>query len=105
VSTPVAVRPGVIGPPINVRDSVLERVVGANVTRWTPREYVGRVQGLALGLPAKGARRIDGMGAGLLGVGVSEDMHGVALGGLGVGAGGDVVGIGHHRERVRYHSW
>jgi hypothetical protein len=79
---------------LNFRDRNLERVVGINATIWTPySENRGVVQGLALGLPMTGARRIEGAGIGLFGVGVEEDFTGLGIGGFGVGAGNDVRGI------------
>lgn len=85
--------PRVIGLRLNFRDRHLEQVIGANLTVWTPYEYTGRVHGLALGLPATGARRIDGVGVGIFGVSASESSRGVIVGGLGVGAGSDVRGV------------
>lgn len=79
---------------LNFRDRNLERVEGVNITVWTPYEPVrGVVKGLAIGLPATGARRIEGAGIGVLGVGATQDFTGLGLGGFGVGAGGDVRGI------------
>ena len=79
---------------LNFRDRNLERVDGINVTVWTPYEPAhGVVRGLAIGLPATGARRIDGVGIGIFGVGATEDFNGIGVGGFGVGAGRDVQGI------------
>ncbi|MDX1547817.1 MAG: hypothetical protein R3247_12555, partial [Rhodothermales bacterium] len=79
---------------LNVRDARLRHVDGINATVWTPKEPVrGVVHGLALGLPATGARRIDGLALGLFGVGADEAMTGLAVGGVGAGAGGDLTGI------------
>jgi hypothetical protein len=79
---------------LNFRDRNLELVEGINVTLWTPYSGSrGVVRGIALGLPATGARRIEGAGIGLFGVGAEEDFTGLGLGGFGVGAGGDVRGI------------
>jgi hypothetical protein len=76
---------------INFRDRRLERVEGVNITVWTPYEPArGVVKGLAIGLPATGARRIEGAGIGVFGVGATQDFTGIGLGGFGVGAGGDV---------------
>ena len=83
-----------VGLRLNFRDRYMEEVIGANVTIWYPYDDAGGVvRGLALGLPLTGGRRIDGIGAGLLGVGVEESMRGIALGGVGVGAGGDLRGL------------
>ena len=79
---------------INFRDRNLERVDGINITVWTPYEPTrGVVHGLALGLPATGARRIEGAGIGIFGVGATEDFTGFGFGGFGVGAGRDVKGV------------
>ncbi|MEX2153169.1 MAG: hypothetical protein WD825_07500 [Gemmatimonadaceae bacterium] len=79
---------------LNFRDSDLQRVEGINATIWSP--YPGSrgvVQGLALGLPVTGARRIEGAGMGLFGVGTESEFTGLGIGGFGVGAGGDARGI------------
>jgi hypothetical protein len=80
---------------LNFRDRNLERVVGINATIWMPYEDArgGVVQGLALGLPVTGARRIEGVGIGLFGVGAEEEFTGLGIGGFGIGSGGDVRGI------------
>lgn len=83
----------VVGLRLNFRDRHLEEVVGINATVWTPYEYTGAVRGLALGLPMTGARRIDGIAAGIFGAGVSESIRGLAVAGIGLGAGNDVRGI------------
>ena len=87
--------PNVNGLRLNYRDSDLGVVNGANVTLWTPYEPMsGRVNGLALGLPATGAEDINGFAIGVLGIGAAHDITGLTLGGLGAGAGGKVKGIG-----------
>lgn len=79
---------------LNFRDDRLERVTGINATIWAPYSPArGRVKGLALGLPLTGARRVDGIGIGVLGVGAEEDFRGIGAGLVGVGAGGNVSGI------------
>ena len=84
----------VTGLRINFRDRRMEEVNGVNITVWTPyRENRGIVRGLAAGLPATGARRIEGAGVGLIGVGVTETLRGVGIGGIGLGAGEDIRGI------------
>lgn len=84
----------VTGLRINFRDRNMERVDGINITVWTPyEENDGRVRGLALGLPATGARRIDGIAAGLIGVGVHERLRGLGVGGIGLGVGEELRGI------------
>jgi hypothetical protein len=87
--------PRVDGVRINFRDRELELVRGANITVWTPhRGYVGgRVQGLALGLPATMAGDITGFGVGVFGVGAEENFRGIGLAGVGLGAGGSTRGI------------
>ena len=84
----------VTGLRLNFRDRYLERVDGINVTIWTPYDDPrGVVRGLALGLPATGARRIDGIAAGIVGVGAGESIRGLALGGIGLGVGEDLQGL------------
>src|SRR6476646_1751155 len=79
---------------LNFRDRELRRVDGINATIWMPYEHPrGVVEGVALGLPLTGARRIDGLAAGIFGVGADETVRGIALGGLGIGAGQDIVGL------------
>ncbi len=87
-------KPRVNGLRINFRDRHLEEVNGVNVTIWTPYDPVrGRVNGLALGLPATGAAEIRGIGVGLVGLGTSRDFTGIGIGGVGVGTGGEAHGI------------
>jgi hypothetical protein len=82
-----------IGLRLNFRDRRLEEAIGVNATIWTPYAYTGHVKGIALGLPATGARRIDGVALALFGVSTSETMSGIAAGGLGVGSGNEVRGL------------
>lgn len=84
----------VTGLRINYRDRDLREVDGINVTLWVPHEESrGDVRGLAIGLPATGARRIDGIAAGIIGIGVHDRMRGLAVGGIGMGVGEDMRGI------------
>lgn len=84
----------VTGLRINFRDLRMEEVTGINITLWTPYERNhGIVRGLALGIPATGAERIDGIAAGIFGVGAGQSIRGLALGGIGLGAGEDIHGI------------
>lgn len=80
---------------LNFRDRDLERVDGINATIWAPYKDArgGEVHGLALGVPVTGARRIQGIGVGVFGVGADEEFSGLGIGGFGVGAGGDAQGI------------
>jgi len=79
---------------LNFRDRNLREVRGVNLTLWSPYEPpTGRVVGFALGAPATGARTIDGVALGVIGVGVSESLRGISIGGIGVGAGGQIRGI------------
>src|SRR4051812_37221399 len=69
--TPISIGnyPNVTGLRINFRDRNLERVNGANVTIWFPYSPArGTVSGLALGLPATGARNIHGLAIAPIGV-------------------------------------
>lgn len=84
----------VIGLRLNFRDRRMEEVIGVNATIWTPyEENRGIVRGLALGLPATGARHVDGIAIGIVGAGAFESINGVAIGGIGLGAGEDLRGI------------
>ena len=87
--------PRVTGLRLNFRDRNLERVDGVNVTIWSPypnaRSSV--VRGLALGLAATGAGEIDGVAAGLFGVGAEDRIRGIGIGGVGLGAGGRLEGL------------
>ena len=84
----------VTGLRLNYRDRYLEEVNGVNATIWAPYENPrGIVRGLALGLPATGARRIDGIALGILGVGAAETIRGLGVGGIGLGVGEDLRGI------------
>jgi hypothetical protein len=79
---------------LNFRDDRMQRVVGVNATIWSPYSPArGSVKGIALGLPMTGARRIDGLGIGLFGVGAEQDFNGIGMGVFGVGAGGNVTGV------------
>ncbi|MCZ6706014.1 MAG: hypothetical protein O6942_08960, partial [Bacteroidetes bacterium] len=71
----------------NYRDRRLRKMTGINATIWSPYEPArGHVKGIALGLPTTGAKNIDGLGLGILGVGADESITGIMIGGLGVGA-------------------
>ena len=84
----------VTGVRLNFRDRYLEEVKGINATIWTPYEGSrGVVRGLALGLPATGARRIEGIALGIVGLGAEETIRGIAIGGIGMGAGEDIRGL------------
>lgn len=84
----------ITGVRLNFRDSRLRRVDGINATIWSPHgEARGRVSGLALGLPLTGAREVQGLGVGVLGLGTQDRMQGIMIGGLGAGAGSEVHGI------------
>jgi len=79
---------------LNFRDRNLELVEGINATIWTPYEGgQGVVKGLAVGLPVTGAKRIEGAGIGVFGLGAEQDFTGIGLAGFGVGAGRDLSGI------------
>jgi hypothetical protein len=87
-------KPRVTGLRINFRDRNLREVKGVNVTIWTPHEPPsGVVNGLALGLPATGASRVNGALIGVIGGGVERSIRGLGVGGIGVGGGGELRGI------------
>lgn len=86
--------PRVKGIRLNFRDRELRRVDGVNITLWAPYEdaYGGTVKGAAIGLPLTGARNIEGLAVGLLGVGADKKLEGIAVGLIGVGSGGGMRG-------------
>jgi len=84
----------VVGLRMNFRDRRMEEVIGVNATLWMPyEENRGTVRGLALGLPGTGAQSIRGVAAGLVGVGVFDDLRGIGVGGIGLGIGENLRGI------------
>ncbi|MGZ6144089.1 MAG: hypothetical protein ACXWLM_12175 [Myxococcales bacterium] len=95
---------------LNFRDVAPYTVHGLNATIWMPAKDSGggSVDGIALGLPLTGAKRIrglalgvgvgaeseiDGIGVGVLGLGSGGAMRGIFVGGLGMGGGGNIDGI------------
>lgn len=87
--------PRVDGIRLNFRDREVDLVRGANITIWQPYRNadLGRVEGLALGLPLTGVGSLRGFGVGVAGVAVEDDSRGIVIGGIGVGAGGELSGI------------
>lgn len=66
-----------IGLRLNYRDRVLEEAIGVNGTIWFPyKPPGGTVRGIALGLPATGARRIEGLGV-AVGISAQESIGGI----------------------------
>jgi hypothetical protein len=87
-------KPVMTGLRLNFRDARLERVTGANITVWGPyKSATGDVRGLALGIPATGANRIEGIGVGIFGLSADNSISGLGIGGVGLGAGGDLRGV------------
>lgn len=87
-------KPKMNGIRLNFRDRHLEEINGINATIWNPYTPArGTVNGVALGLPITGAARINGIGLGVLGVGVENSFTGIGLGGIGLGSGNDMRGI------------
>ncbi len=87
-------KPQMTGLRINYRDRRLREIKGVNLTLWGPYEpATGTVNGLALGVPATGAKTVNGALLGVFGGGVSGSITGIGIGGAGVGAGGDAKGI------------
>ena len=79
---------------INYRDSRLDEVSGVNLTLWYPHENgAGDVSGMAIGLPATGARELTGVGVGVFGFGVERRFTGIGVGGIGMGGGGEMKGL------------
>lgn len=94
VGVAIGDKPRVTGLRLNFRDRNLVEVRGINATLWSPYQpATGVVNGVALGLPVTGARRINGLAIGAFGVGADESMRGIGIAPLGLGAGGDVRGI------------
>src|SRR5215831_16905047 len=87
-------KPKMNGVRLNFRDRQLEEINGINATIWGPYSPAkGTVNGVALGLPVTGAARINGVGLGVLGLGVENSFTGIGIGGVGVGGGQDLKGI------------
>ncbi|GIV59400.1 MAG: hypothetical protein KatS3mg043_0489 [Rhodothermaceae bacterium] len=87
--------PRVTGIRLNYRDRHLERVNGLNVTLWYPYHPAGgTVNGVAVGLPLTGARRVHGLTLGLAGASADERLTGIMVGGIGLGSGEDITGLG-----------
>ncbi|HEX7123123.1 MAG TPA: hypothetical protein VF178_12180, partial [Gemmatimonadaceae bacterium] len=79
---------------LNYRDRGQFVVNGINATIWLPHDpSLGVVNGVALGVPATGARTINGVALGIAGVGADEVIDGIALAPVGVGAGKALHGI------------
>ncbi|MDB4908747.1 MAG: hypothetical protein JWO05_3531 [Gemmatimonadetes bacterium] len=86
--------PEVTGLRLNFRDRNLKKVNGINLTLWNPYQpATGVVNGLALGVPITGAREVNGIGFGVLGLGVDDRFRGIGVAGIGMGGGGDLEGI------------
>lgn len=85
--------PRVTGLRINFRDRYLERVNGVNLTVWTPYVGTGDVRGIGIGLPATGARNIDGLAVGIGGVAAEERLRGIAIAPIGAGSGEEITGL------------
>ena len=87
-------KPRMTGLRINFRDRALEEVTGVNITIWQPYQpATGTVNGLAIGLPSTGAKKINGAMIGVFGGGTDASLKGLGVGGVGIGAGGDLRGI------------
>src|SRR5438105_3916586 len=87
-------KPTMTGLRINYRDRDLRQVNGVNLTLWSPYEpATGTVNGFALGLPATGARIVNGVAAGVVGVGAEKEITGLGVAGIGVASGGALRGV------------
>ncbi len=79
---------------LNYRDRGSFVANGINATIWLPHDpSLGVVNGVAIGVPATGARTINGLALGIAGVGADDVIDGVALAPVGVGAGKGLHGI------------
>ena len=79
---------------LNFRDVAPFTVHGINLTLWMPAERGGGdVIGLALGIPVTGAATLRGLGVGLLGLVITDELDGVGIAGLGLGSGKSLRGI------------
>ncbi len=88
--------PKVNGFRINFRDHHLDEVNGLNLTLWPPKQnhrVGGIVRGMAVGLAAPTADRIQGLSLGGLAVVAQEEISGISLAGLAVVGEGVVQGI------------
>jgi hypothetical protein len=94
VGVAIGDKPEMTGLRLNFRDRDLRRVNGVNATIWMPYQAAtGTVNGIALGVPATGARSINGLAIGVFGVGVERDLVGIGMGVVGIGSGGSMSGI------------
>lgn len=90
---------------LNLADRQVRRVNGVNLTAWMPRDNPEfEMNGVAVGLFAPGAHRINGVALGGLGVVATDQINGVAVSGIatlahqrlrGVGLGG-IATVGDH---------
>jgi hypothetical protein len=92
----------VVGLRLNYRDAQLDRVDGINATIWVPYEPMrGAVYGVALGLPATGAGRINGLTlARLTGANPAEPTGPWPFGRRLPGPFGGASSIGSHHTRL-----
>ena len=85
----------ITGVRFNYRDRRMERVDGVNVTLWSPYTPAkGTVNGIAVGVPLTGARRINGLTVALGAANADERIAGIMVAGIGFGASEDIVGVG-----------
>jgi len=86
--------PRVNGIRINFRDTYLEEVNGLNLTLWGSRgEVGGTVRGLAVGVAAPVADRLQGLSIGGLAVVGQSEISGISIGGLAVVSSGRTRGV------------
>lgn len=79
---------------LNYRDRGPFVANGVNATIWLPHDpALGVVNGVALGLPATGARTISGLALAIAGVGADDVIDGIAIAPVGVGSGNGLHGI------------
>ena len=84
----------VVGLRLAFRSRELERVVGVNVTAWTPHKpTTGQVNGLAVGILGTGGEYVSGIAVAPAMVTARTRLSGIAVGGVGIASAGEARAI------------
>lgn len=93
---------------LNLRDSQVEEINGANITLWRAKDNrqaivrgmslglfpeAGDLLGMQIGMGIAAGKSLTGISLGLLGAASEQDVIGVTIGGLGAAAGRNITGI------------
>jgi hypothetical protein len=93
---------------LNLRDSQVEEINGANITLWRAKDNeqaivrgmslglfpeAGDLLGMQIGIGIAAGNSLTGISLGLLGAASEQDVFGITIGGLGAAAGRDITGI------------